>query len=83
MLVEIGLIVLAFPLGYWISWMARDELVYGRFYFLVLIIACAVLGIFSFVYEKEVWGYSLFFILVFTIPGYWKSFDKKWTKRRV
>ena len=77
------ILLLAIPAGFLIAWMARDELVSGRKWFKLIIILSAVLGILFFIFERNEISFSLAFILITAFISYWKSFDKKWTKRRI
>ncbi|MBI5804020.1 hypothetical protein HY450_02140 [Candidatus Pacearchaeota archaeon] len=44
MIAELIVLLLAFPLGYLISWMTKEELVSGRKWFKVLIILSVAVG---------------------------------------
>jgi hypothetical protein len=45
MLSEILILVLAIPVGYLLSWMARDELTQGRKWFKVIIVLSLILNL--------------------------------------
>jgi len=77
------LIVLAFPVGFWIAWLARDELISGRKWFRILVIAgIAILIVFLSASEYAAAGTGAVIGILAGI-AYWKSFDKKWTKKRM
>jgi O-antigen/teichoic acid export membrane protein len=83
MIVEIILLVLAIPTGFLIAWMARDELIDGRKWFRVIVIAslalAALFWILGFVYISL----TLIFIAIVGFVSLIKSRDKKWTKKRL
>jgi len=82
MWLEIIVLVLAIPVGYLISWLCKDELIQGRKWFKILIIA-GVIGFFGgFLYGKNEIGWTFGFIAVVSFISYWKSFDKKWIKKQ-
>jgi len=83
MLYEILVIFVAIPLGYWVAYLARDELVIGRKWFLLVMIVSAIMAVMSFVFRDTVIGFSSLFILLFTYISYWKSFDKKFTGKPI
>lgn len=82
MIIKIIILILAIPAGFFVSYLARDELVQGRNWFLALIILSGICGIvlsgFGFVPE----ALTSFFVTIFSIVSYWKSFDKKWTRKK-
>ncbi len=83
MIIEIILLTLAIPVGYLISWMARDELLEGRKWFRILIIAsltlAALFWILGFIYISL----TLVFIAIVSFVSLIKSRDKKWTKKKL
>ena len=83
MLIEIILLLLAIPVGFLIAWMANDELVAGRKWFVALIIVSLVVGIWFTLTENYIVALTCGFILVVSFISYLKSFDRKWTRRRV
>lgn len=78
------LILLAgFPAGYLLAWLAKDELVAGRKWFLSLAIVSLISAItVSFIgfYFKVPAILSLFFIIIISFLAVWKSYDKKFVK---
>lgn len=78
------LILLAgFPIGYFLAWLARDELVAGRKWFLALslvsLVSAVAISFISF-YLKFVMILSLFFIIIICLIAVWKSHDKGFVK---
>lgn len=82
MLFEIILLLCAIPTGFLISWMARDELIQGRKWFIALIGVSAIAGIALFSLKLNAEGFTCIFVAIVSGVSYWKSFDKKWTKRK-
>lgn len=79
-MIELILFLLSIPVGFLIAWMARDELVKGRRWFRILIIA-SVVGVswFWLLGMREI-SWTFGFILVISMIALVKSQDKKWTK---
>ncbi len=76
------LIMLAFPVGFWIAWLSRDELISGRKWFCILVIAgIAILIVFLSTHEYAAAGTGTVISIIAGI-AYWKSFDKKLAKKR-
>lgn len=77
------ILLAAFPIGYLLAWLCRDELKAGRKWFFLLavvnLIAAIVLSFTSFVYKFPS-ILSLFFIIIISLIAVWKSYDKKWVK---
>jgi hypothetical protein len=83
MMFEILLLVLAIPAGFWIAWLARDELVQGRKWFRILIIV-SIIGIIGFwIYGFPYISFTMGFILIVSFISLAKSDDKKWVKRKL
>ena len=79
-----ALILLAgFPAGYLLAWLAKDELVAGRKWFLLLSIVCLMAAIiiafieFSLKFPAIL---SLFSIIIISQIAMWKSHDKEWVR---
>ena len=82
-LLSVLLLVLSVPVGFLIAWHARDELVQGRKWFKI-IMNVAELAVLILVALDELAGVlTCAFIIVVAYVSYRKSFDKKWTKKRV
>ena len=79
-----ALILLAgFPAGYLLAWLARDELVAGRKWFLMLsavsFLAAIVIVFVEFSLKFTI-ILSLFSIIIISQISVWKSHDKRWVK---
>ena len=83
MVLNIILLILAVPIGFFIAYLARDELLAGRIYFRVLIIL-SILGIIGFwIYGNPVIALTFGFIGIVALVSFVKSYDKKWTKKKI
>ena len=80
MIIEVGLLILAVPLGFLLAWAARDELVSGRKWFMVLLVISIVAGIGFYVFGLGHIGWTFGFIAVVSFISLKKSRDKSWTK---
>lgn len=79
-MIEFLILISSIPIGLLIAWLARDELVAGRKWFIMLIILCTIDLVFC-IYLNLLYGaYTSGFIIIVTGISYWKSFDKKWTE---
>ncbi len=76
-------LLLAYPVGLLLAWLARDELVSGRRWFKLIIIVAMIIGLWLSFQGKKVMAFSSFFIVIATVVSYWKSFDAKWTIKRI
>jgi len=79
------IILTAFPVGYLIAYLCRDELVDGRKWFNIVLTACLIL-IFLFlllidVEQRFVVVFSLIYIGILAGISLKKSFDKKFVKK--
>ncbi len=74
------MLVLAFPIGYWLAYLCKDELVKGREWFRRLMVWSFVLALVSFIFWTFVMGLSFMFILIVAGVSYHKSRDKKFVK---
>ncbi|MEI6732078.1 MAG: hypothetical protein WCK90_05380 [archaeon] len=77
------ILILAIPVGFLVAWMARDELLQGRKWFIAICWVSAVLAIIFLFLKNQVYAFSLGFIFIVSLVSYWKSFDKKWTKKKI
>ena len=75
-------VLLSIPAGYGLAWLARDELVQGRKWFVVICLICSILAIFSFFVQQIAMGFSLISIGIVAYISYKKSFDKRFTKAK-
>lgn len=74
------ILIIAIPVGYWLAYVARDELVDGRKWFKTIIIVGILLGIWFFLTGFKASGYTSFFVSILGIIAYVKSYDKKWIR---
>lgn len=78
-IIDIIILLLAVPTGYLIAYLAKDELVIGRRWFILIIIVAFIGEIISFFWLYSYITLALAFIIIATFISYKKSFDKKWT----
>ncbi len=81
--IYIVILLLAFPAGYLLAYLARDELVLGRKWFVLLSVVSlisAVIISFTNLELKFLIILSLFFIIIISLIAVWKSHDLKWVK---
>lgn len=83
MLVELGILVVAVPVGFLIAWLARDELVDGRIWFKVLIALSVVFGTIYGLIGKGYVSWTCGFILIVCLVSLLKSYDRKWIRIRI
>ncbi|MBM3230056.1 hypothetical protein FJZ22_00135 [Candidatus Pacearchaeota archaeon] len=83
MLLELFGILSAIPIGYFLAWLAREELVVGRKWFQRLVILSLVLG-------GTFWAYGLregleigCFLAILAFIAYHQSFNRRWTKSKI
>lgn len=79
------ILVAAFPVGYLLAWLARDELVsWKKIYTLITILSVlltipvAFLSLFDLIKLPII--LTLFFIAIISLIAVWKSHDKKFVK---
>ena len=82
-LVILIVVLLSLPIGLLVAWMTRDELKDGRKYFKIIIAVSFLLIIFSYSMTQFILLFIFIFILLFTLVSLVKSYDKKWTKRKI
>lgn len=77
------ILLCAFPAGYLLAYLCREELVSGKKWFMLLaassLIAAVILSFTSF-YLKFLAVLTLFFIIILCLVAVWKSYDKKWVE---
>lgn len=82
-LLYVLLLLAGFPVGYFLAWLARDELLAGKKWFLVLSVVCLitaiVVGFVSFNLKFPA-ILCLFFIIIISQIAMWKSHDRKWVR---
>jgi hypothetical protein len=73
------LLLVAVPLGFWIAWMGRDELLKGRVWFRsITFISVALSGFFYF--NARYLTYTFTFVAFFALIAFIMSFHENWTK---
>jgi len=79
----VAIIILAFPVGYLLSYLARDELVAGRKWFysltIVSLVVAAMLGFINFAFKLPS-IFALVFMIIISLIAVWKSHDKMFVK---
>jgi ABC-type Fe3+ transport system permease subunit len=80
MWLSVVVFLLSIPAGFLLAWMARDELIIGRKWFLLLGIVSILLGIAVIFYDWITIMWTCLFILVVCVISYGKSYSTRWTK---
>ncbi len=77
-------IILAFPAGYLLAWMTRDELVKGRKFFELLLIASLIVLFASLLLENQRLAFAIIlgmiFSMIVSLISLYRSFDKKFVR---
>ncbi len=76
------ILTLAIPVGYWVAWLARDELVVGRRWFGLLMFLGALAALVFLIVEKYAAAGTSAFIAILAFVSYWKSLDRTWTRAK-
>jgi hypothetical protein len=81
-LIYVLILALAFPIGYLLAWVTRDELIVGRkwFIFLSIVSILSVIPVSILIKEKLPSILTLFFLSILCLIAIWKSYDKKWVR---
>ncbi|MFH1307271.1 MAG: hypothetical protein ABIH72_00275 [archaeon] len=84
-ILTILVLVSSVPAGYLIAWLARDELVAGRKWFYLIIIASVLVAVLysSVVKFDGVIILALVYLSILAFISLVKSRDKKWTRKRI
>ncbi len=74
------ILVLAFPIGYLLAYLCKDELIVGRKWFTILAIISilSVIPVTILTKEKLPSILTLLFFAILCLIAIWKSYDKKW-----
>jgi len=80
MLLEILILLLAIPTGYIIAYLTPDELIQGRKWFKIIIVASIATAIFTYITGYNYITLTTIFMAIVSFISYVKSFDKKFTK---
>lgn len=75
------LLALSVPVGLWIAWLARDELIDGRKWFLTISILCLIIGVYFSIRLDKVVLFSLASIFIVSMISYLLSYKKGWAIR--
>ena len=78
-----AILVLGIPSGFLIAWLCREELVQGRAWFKIIIFLSIIIAILSFVMMNIPVSLTMIFMIIVSLISLGKSFDKKWTNRRI
>lgn len=81
-LLIVMIIVLAFPVGYLLAYLCKDELVSGRRWFMGLLSLGLVLGIFFLFFNLSI-ALTLIFVFIVSFISLKKSYDKKFVKENI
>lgn len=73
LLFNVLILLLAIPVGYLISWMAKEELKQGRRWFRILVIAGILGGIGFWIYGFIIESLTMFFICIVALVSLVKS----------
>lgn len=74
---NLSFIILGIIVGYLIAWLCKDELIEGRRYFRVLIIASIIVGIYSYLTGFIYLFYTTTVIFITSLISFIKSYDSK------
>ena len=75
-------LVLAVPVGFLVSWFARDELVPGRVWLRMLVIVSVASVLWFWLTKSPAEALTSLFILIVSSVGLVKSKDHSWTRKR-
>ena len=82
-LLYVIILLCAFPAGYLLAWLARDELVAGKKWFIALAIVSvvAIVPVIIFLGINLAIILTLLFLAIICLMAVWKSYDKKWVRK--
>jgi len=83
MLIEIILLLLAFPAGYLIARLAADELAAGRKWFIAIICLFSAVGLYYVINGRHYVTLTSLFIIIISAVSLIKIKDSKFTKKRI
>ncbi len=83
MLIEITILLLAIPSGYLIAWLAKDELIFGKRWFKLLIVLSLFSGIIFYFAGLNYIALTNAFIAIIALVSLMKSKDRRWIKSKV
>jgi ABC-type Fe3+ transport system permease subunit len=73
MLIEIGLLILAIPVGLLIAYLTKDELKQGRFWFRIICDVSLVLAALFLILKVNYLAWTFLFVFVSTGVSIWKA----------
>ena len=76
-------LLLSIPIGLLVAWLCRDELVAEKRWFKVIMVASAIIALVMLFFGNFVVVLTMIFFFIITLVSYIKSFDVKWTKRKL
>lgn len=79
MIIQIIILLIAIPVGLLIAYLARDELIQGRFYFKIISIASFIISISFYIKQSYIIANTSFFILIISAISLMQSHNKKLT----
>ena len=82
MILEIIVLLFAFPIGYLIAWLAKDELIIGRNWFYLIIVLSFFVGIWFYFIRFPEGTWTAVFMIISCFVSLVKRRDKNWTKIR-
>ena len=75
--VLIIVLLTAFPIGYWLAYLCRDELAAGRKWFFILAVISFISSIVASIFWNKSAVLALDYITIVSVISFWKSHDKK------
>ena len=78
-MIELIILAISIPAGILLAWMTKDELLQGRKWFKIIIIASAVLASQFYLAGFYTVTLTLTFIFIASFISLIKSYDKEWT----
>ena len=78
------ILLCAFPVGYLLAWLARDELVAGRKWFIALAVVSilCLIPVYFIISNQLPAILTLLFIAIISLIAIWKSHDKKFVNNK-
>ncbi len=83
MWIQAIILLLGIPVGFLIAYLANDELVAGRRWFKTVMMFSLVVGVVFMLWNNWAIVLTCGFILIVAGISLWKSFDRKWTRKRI
>ena len=85
-MISVLILLTAFPVGYLLAKLTREELISGRFWFSMIILVAIITAVINLSFIKDfefrlVNVLTLLYITIVSCISLWKSFDKKFVKK--